>query len=224
MLSSHTILSFATFACLIHPCVAAEPRADLLEKLNRLSPLPRIAPDFKQSVIASLPTEGEVRTLNSADLRKIESVAVVLKLHGRDADYLFKVVESPQARIAIHARFVVLVTDTALRLLTQSQLQALVAHEIGHEYVWEEYEDARKRNDWHRVRELELFCDGVALQTLVRIGAASSSLIDALRIMTASDQHKGFVPDPTRDSHPTLDERARFSKELAKLLAKKVAR
>ena len=66
----------------------------------------------------------------------------MLKLHGRDTDYLFKVVESPQARIAIHARFVVLITDTALRLLTPSQLQALVAHEIGHEYVWEEYEEA----------------------------------------------------------------------------------
>ena len=224
MLSNHTILSFAAFACLMHPCVAAEPHADLLEKLNRLSPLPRIAPDIKQSVIASLPTEGEVRTLTPADHSKLESVALVLKLHGRDADYLFKVVESSQARVAIHGRFVVLVTDTALRLLTRSQLQALVAHEIGHEYVWEEYEDARKRNDWRRVRELELFCDGVAVQTLVRIGAASSSLIDALRIMTASDQRNGFVPDPTRDSHPSLVERARFSKELAKQLAKKVAR
>ena len=60
--------------------------------------------------------------------------------------------------------------------------------------------------------------------TLVRIGAASSSLIDALRIMTASDQRNGFVPDPTRDSHPNQVERARFSKELAKRLAKKVAR
>ena len=101
---------------------------------------------------------------------------------------------------------------------------ALVAHEIGHEYIWEEYEEARKRNDWHRVRELELFCDGVALQTLIKLGAASASLIDALRIMTASNERNGFVSDPTRDSHPSLVERARFSKELAKRLAKKVAR
>ena len=33
--------------------------------------------------------------------------------------------------------------------------------------------------------ELELFCDGVALQTLARMGAASSALIDGLRIMHA---------------------------------------
>ncbi len=208
----------------MHPCFAAEPRADLLEKLTRLSPLPQISPDLKHQVIASLPTEGEVKALRPEDRKKLESVAPVLKLHGRDTDYLFKVVESPQARIAVHARFVVLVTDTALRLLTVTQLQALLAHEIGHEYVWEEYEDARNRNDWRRVRELELFCDGVALQTMVRIGAASSSLIDALRIMTASDQRNGFFPDPTRDSHPSLVERARFSKELAKQLAKKAAR
>ncbi len=218
MLSSHTILSLTAFACLIHPCVAAEPRADLLEQLNRLSPLPRIAPDLKRSVIASLPTEGEVKALSRGDRNKLESVAPVLKLHGRDTDYLFKVVESRQARIAIHARFVVLVTDTALRLLTPSLVQAVVAHEIGHEYVWEEFEDARNRNDSRRLRELELFCDAVALQTLVRIGAPASALIDALRIMTASDERNGFITDPTQDSHPTLVERSRFSKELAKRL------
>jgi hypothetical protein len=224
MLSSHTILALAASACLVHPCVAAEPYADLLEKLNRLGPLPRIAPDLRERVIASLPREGEVRALTPEQRKKLASVAPVLKVHGRFADYLFKVVESPQARLAIYARLVVLVTDTALRLLTAGQLQALVAHEIGHEYVWEEYEDARKKNDWHCVRELELFCDGVALQTLVRMGASSSALIDALRIMQASDQRNGLVTDPTRDSHPNLVERAQFAKEITKRLAASVNR
>src|SRR5947208_2994584 len=134
MLWSHTILTLAASACLIYPCVAAEPYADLLEKLNRLGPLPRISSDLRERVIASLPKDGEVRALTPKQRKKIESVAPILKAHGRYPDYLFKVVESPQARIAIHARFVVLITDTALRLLSEDQLQALVAHEIGHEY------------------------------------------------------------------------------------------
>jgi hypothetical protein len=219
MLSSHTILTLTTFACLIHPCVAAEPCADLVEQLHHLGPLPRIAPDFKRRVIASLPRKGEVKALSPGDRKKLESVAPVLKLHGRETDYLFKVVESPQARIAIHAHFVVLVTDTALRLLTPSQLQALVGHEVGHEYVWEEYEDAWTRKDWRRVRELELFCDAVSVNSLVRTGAPPSALIDALRTMTASDERNGFLTDKTRDSHPSLFERSRFSKELAKRLS-----
>lgn len=218
MLSSQTIISLAAFACLTPHCGAAD-RADLVEQLQHLRPLPRMAPALKQSIIASLPRDGEVKSLTTENRRKIQSVLPVLSLHGRQTDYLFKVVESPQARVAIHARFVVLVTDTALRLLTSDQLQALVAHEIGHDYVWEEYEDARDRHDWRRVRELELFCDAVAVYTLTRIGVPPSTLIDALRTMVASDERNGFVADTTRDSHPSLIERSRFSRELTERLS-----
>jgi hypothetical protein len=55
------------------------------------------------------------------------------------------VVESRQAGLAIYARSVVLITDTALRVLTATQLQAPVAHEIGHEYVWDEFEARARR-------------------------------------------------------------------------------
>jgi Zn-dependent protease with chaperone function len=222
MLSSHTILTLAGFACLTGSCVAAEPYADVLEHINHIGPLPLIAADLKRQVIASLPREGEV-ALSPQERKKLESVTPVLKLHGRDTDYLFKVFDSAQARIAVYARFVVLVTNTALRLLTPGQLQAVVAHEIGHEYVWEEYEDARNRHDWRRVRELELFCDAVALKTLIRTGTPPSALIDALRTMTASNERNGIVPD-TRDSHPSLVERARFSEELVKRLSLNVDR
>jgi hypothetical protein len=222
MLLSHTILTLAAFACLMHHCVAAEPYADLVEQLHHLGPLPRIAPDLRRQVIASLPRKGEVKALSPADRKKIESVAPVLKLHGRETDYLFKVVESSQARVAIHARFVVLVTSTALRLLTPTQLQALVGHEIGHEYVWDEYQDAWKREDWRHIRQLELFCDAIAVNSLVRTGAPASALIDALRTMTASDERNGFPTDSIRDSHPSLVERSRFSKDLAKRLSLEV--
>jgi hypothetical protein len=218
MLSIQTIVYLAAFVCLARPCSAAEP-ADLVERLEHLGPLPRIDPVIKQQVIASLPREGEVKSLNVEYRKKLESVARVVNMHGLDSDHLFKVVESPQARVAIHARFVVLITDTALRLLTPSQLQAIVAHEIGHDYVWEEYEDARNRHDWHRVRELELFCDAVAVFTLVRMAVPPSTLIDALRTIVASDEHNGVVVDTTRNSHPSLVERSRFSKELTKRLS-----
>jgi hypothetical protein len=219
MPSSHTILYLAAFFCLTRPSTAAEPYDDLIEQINHLGPLPRIDPDLKRRVIASLPREGEVKAPSPAHRKKLESVIPVLKLYGRDTDYLFKVVESPQARVAIYARFVVLVTDTALRLLTPSQLQAAVAHEIGHEYVWEEYEDARNRKDWHRIRELELFCDAVALETLVKAGTPPSALMDALLIMTSSNERNGFLTEATRHSHPTLLERSRFSKDLVQRLS-----
>lgn len=215
MLSSQTIVYIAAITCMARPCVAAEP-ADLVYQVEHLGPLPQIPSDIKQRVIASLPTEGEVKSLSPEYCNKLESVAAVVNLHGHRSDYLFKVVRSPQARIAIHAGFVVLVTDTALRLLTSSQLRALVAHEIGHRYVWEGYEEARKRHNCHRVRELELFCDAVAVYTLIKVGVPPSALIDALRKIAASDERNGF--ETTGDSHPTIAERSWLNRELTKRL------
>ncbi len=219
MLSNQPILALAAAACLIPSSLAADPYAAVLEKLSRIAPLSGISSEGRERVIASLPKEGEVQVLTLEQRQKLESVAPVLNAHGRESDYLLKVVESRQARLAIHARFVVLVTLPALNLLTPAQLQAVVAHELGHQSVWEEYADAEKRNDWRRIRELELFCDGIALSTLVRIGAPPSTLIDALRLMLASDQQRGIVTDPTRNSHPSISDRARFAKELSKRLA-----
>jgi hypothetical protein len=59
---------------------------------------------------------------------------------------------------------------------------------------------------------------------LVRIGVPPSALTDALRTIVASDERNGFVADTTRDSHPSLVERSRFSKELTKRLSENVGR
>jgi Zn-dependent protease with chaperone function len=217
MLARNTILAFAAVTCMTLSCLAADPYTGVFERLNRIEPLPQLSPEVKTRIISLLPKQGEVQVLSVAQRRKLDSLVPVLKAHNRE--YLVKVVESPAARIAIHARFVVLITDTALRILNTAGLQAIVAHEIGHEYVWEEYEDARKRNDWTRQRELELFCDGVSMLTLARIGAARSALIDALRIMYTVNRRNGFMADPVRHSHPSLAERVRFGKAMMKRLA-----
>jgi predicted Zn-dependent protease len=218
MASNQPILTLAAAASLINVCFASDLHGNVLERLNNLEPLPPISAELREKVIASLPKEGEIRMLRPDWRQKLASVETVLKVHGRESDYVFKVVDSPQARVAIHARFVVLVTGTALRLLTFSQLQALVAHEIGHDYVWEEYDEAGKRNDWTRLRELELFCDTVAISTLIRIGISPSALIDALRIMEASDRRNGIIWDKTRNSHPSTSDRAWFAAEVSKRL------
>ena len=103
-------------------------------------------------------------------------------------------------------------TSTALQILSAEQLQAIVAHEIGHEYVWLDYESARANGDSRRLRALELFCDGVALFTLARIGVEPRTLIDALRLLEFSDRSNGFVLESY--SHPMLPDRADFACEI----------
>ena len=55
---------------------------------------------------------------------------------------------------------VVVVLLPALRELTAGEVQATIAHEIGHEYVWDEYHAAKRQGDVSCLRRLELFCDG----------------------------------------------------------------
>jgi len=181
------------------------------EWLDRQRPAP-VTPQFASKIRAALPTEGEVRSLTPADGRKLESISVVLRAHDREGVYLVKVVDSPQARVGLHARFVVLVTRTALRILSATQLQAIVAHEIGHEYVWLDYESARAKGNTRRLRSLELFCDGIALLTLARIGVEPGTLIDALRLLESSDRRNGLVPES--NSYPTLPDRSEFARQI----------
>src|SRR5688572_18874841 len=94
--------------------------------------------------LAMLPAEGDKRDLNTAQLKKVAAVRRVLELHRREAVYIIKVIEIPQAAVALYARSVVLVSERALDLIDADELQALVAHEIGHEYLWAEYLRARQ--------------------------------------------------------------------------------
>ena len=86
----------------------------------------------------SLPAEGRVTKLKESQQRKLDSLGVVLQLHQRQSVYEFAVFESapkPFAFIGLHQRAVLLISDVALDLLETPELQASVAHEIGHEYV-----------------------------------------------------------------------------------------
>jgi hypothetical protein len=98
--------------------------------------------------------------------------------HG--GTYEIKVISVPQAWTGLHERVVLLISRPALALLTSEELQALAAHEIGHEYLWESYRVAERQGDTKRLRELELACDAIAVLTLERIGVSTSHLTAGL--------------------------------------------
>ena len=74
-----------------------------------------------------------------------------------------------------------LITVLALDLLSDEELTALVAHELGHEYTWRDWVDARARGDQQRLREIELVSDLIAVATIHRIGKPASVLVSASR-------------------------------------------
>jgi Zn-dependent protease with chaperone function len=101
-----------------------------------------------------------------------------------------------------------------LRLLDSEELQALVAHEIGHEYVWQEYALARTRNDTARLRELELACDSIAVLTLARIGVKPDRLVTALA-KGRRFNHDRFGQPNNENSYPSLQARRKLVKRIS---------
>ena len=89
-----------------------------------------------------------------------------------------------------------------------------MAHEAADEYVWEEWRRADKRDDWKRLRKLELVCDGIAVVILQQLGLETSSLVGAFEKLTYLNLlWLGSPPNASR--YPTLAERREFAREVA---------
>ena len=172
-----------------------------------------VPPDFRARVLGALPKEGRITKLKEPQRQKLDSLGIVLRLHQRQPIYEFAIYESapkPFAFIGLHQRAVLLISDIALNLLTAAELQASVAHEIGHEYVWEEYLAAAARNDARRLKELELICDGVAILTMQRAGIDPAALVTAAQNI-ASFNASSTGPSAHLHRYPSDAERRRFA-------------
>jgi hypothetical protein len=103
-----------------------------------------------------------------------------------------------------------------LTLLTSEELEALVVHEIGHEYVWQQYAEAKLRRNTRAVRELELMCDAIAIRTLARIGVPPGRLQTATeKIFWYNPERLGVALD--QSNYPSFKERRRLIKQMSLL-------
>lgn len=160
----------------------------------------------KPRVLESLPPDGEVTDLNASQRRKLAALKPVLRSEARDGVYEVMVFSVPQAWTGLYSRAVLLVSLPALELLTAEELQALAAHEIGHEYHWAERQAAFARRDAKRLRELELAADAIAVHTLVRLGLRPAPLLSALEKMFWHNRER-FGVAANEDLYPSLKER-----------------
>src|SRR5918996_6602739 len=75
----------------------------ILELFDSVRPAP-VSDAERGRILAMLPTEGDKRDLDTAQLKKLAAVRRVLELHRREAVYVIKVIEVPQAAAVLHAR------------------------------------------------------------------------------------------------------------------------
>ena len=184
--------------------------------LQQLRPgLPSAA--YRRMVIDTLPQQGNL-VPTWREIAKLSSIRPIVAYHGLGQDFELRVVMlRGEAFIGLHARSVLLITRETLDLVDELQLQALVAHELGHDYVWEQYEAARKLRDDRAIQQLELLCDGIAVIALLRLSVDPEHLISAVTAVTQHNERLGARGRVSR--YVPLPERVRFIRAIAKLTA-----
>ena len=132
-----------------------------------------------RSITSTLPSEGAVRP-DSQGLAKLAALLPILSVYERRSVVEVKVAHLPYACMAFYQRSVLIIAEDTLRILRAEELQALAAHELAHEYFWEEYYQAKGRQDSRRLRKIELLCDGIAIITLHNLGMNPASLLSGV--------------------------------------------
>lgn len=184
-----------------------------LEVRLRRQRLPPPSAAVRQRALALLPDQGAV-TPDARQARKLAALQPVLALHERDTDLMVRMFTAGGAAwTGLHARSVLLLSRAAVDLLDVEELQAVVAHELGHDLLWREYEDAQRQGDTRRHQELELHCDGLAVLTLHRLDIAWQALVTAVQKLARHNAAEPGGVDETR--YVPLGERIRFIRRLA---------
>ena len=182
------------------------PQTDRDTALRVLRPQPTGVAE-RARARAMLPETGAL-TPTVAEATKLDALRAVLVYHEREHVFDVKVVDVPQAVVGLYDRAILLISRPALSLLSASEIQAVGAHEVGHDFFWGELEQARQRHDWKARQQLELQCDGIAALTLVALDLSSADLVDAVRKLIRFNEKFGAPAD--HDGYPSVGVRQAF--------------
>jgi len=147
---------------------------------------------------------------------KLSALDPVLEYLDRDTVVEVKVLRLGLAWAGFLEGAAVLVSDRAVDLLTAEELQAVVAHELGHEYFAGEYEAARNTKRYDTVKEIELRCDAISIVTMRHLGLDAAALLSAVAKLTKFNEGRGFPNNP--NLVPSLEERTNFSRAVRALI------
>jgi hypothetical protein len=185
---------------------------DLEDYLRSIRPA-GVSADRRGRLVASIRKEDIV--LPSAQRQaKLDALRPILAFHDR-ADIEVKILRLRLAWAGFHEGAAIVVSEEAVDILTAEELQAAVAHELGHEYFAAEYGTARKNKQYDKVREVELRCDAVAIITMKSLGLNPNSLLSGVSKLTKFNEGRGVRNNP--DLVTSLDERLRFFQAMTKL-------
>lgn len=138
----------------------------------------------------------------------------VLAYHHRENMPII-VVRSEYPRASLWERAVIILTTKMMLINSEEEIRGIIAHELAHEYVWDECRKAQLANDGSAMREYELFCDAVAVATLIEIGDDPYSYAKALERMTYIGMEIGSATRSRSRTHPALHTRLKLVRLLS---------
>jgi hypothetical protein len=141
----------------------------------------------------------------------------VLDYHERGQMPIY-VFQSDKPKAALVDRAVIIITTRLMTIASDEEIRGVVAHELAHDYIWEEYMRARNEKDAKQMRECELFCDAVAAFTLKQIGDDPASYGRILERMTNIGIIVGSGIKHESPTHPSLNTRKRLNKLISERL------
>jgi hypothetical protein len=167
----------------------------------------------KALILEALPSDGEITNLDDGGRQKLAAIKQLLQATDRESVYEVKVTDVAYARIVVFERSIILISKSAFMLLDAEELEALAAHEIGHEYFIADYESALRTGDHRRLKDLELLCDAIAIVTAYRLGMNPARLLGAVEKITRYNQ-KLFPTRIDSTNYPTIAERRSFARKV----------
>ena len=113
--------------------LATDPRA-FVQWLDTNRPEP-VSEQQMARILSRLQRAGEVKPSGASSQRKLAALNSFLRHNWHDRSFEIKVIDVAGARIVLYERTVVLIPEPAFNLLGVEELQAVLAHEIGHQYL-----------------------------------------------------------------------------------------
>lgn len=184
------------------------------EFLHRLRPK-KLPHERKEQVLKILP-QRDVVSASRGQEAKLRALEPILEYHDRGSTIDVKIVRAPLAGTAFLAGAAILISEPALEILSAEELQATAAHELGHEYFWDEFERARQQDNFSRLQELELRCDGIAVITLIELGLNPEKVLTSFEKFNA---YNGYKESGTRaERYVSSRDRERFIRSMIALV------
>jgi hypothetical protein len=146
------------------------------------------------------------------------SLQPVLAYHTRDGNLPIYVMRSDEPKAMLVDRAALIITTKLMTITSEAELRGIVAHELAHEYLWEERRQASIEKDDTSLREIELFCDAVAAITLKEIGGDPAEFARALEGTTYPGITAGNKTRRETRTHPSLDVRMKLNQWLCQRL------